>query len=83
MAKRQVKDEKVLKAEINIKIYEPINNDPETHRPQIIFTGNVLSMKALSGVEFALRKALRRHKIEESKRLQSELEPTEKENSDE
>ena len=66
------KDPKVLKTAISIKIYEPIKELPETHRPQVTFEGKMLSMKEMSYVEASMRRALRHYKLSQGKALISD-----------
>jgi hypothetical protein len=58
-----------IKTEIHIVIYEPVNDIPETHKPQISFEGDVLRMKELDQVNFIMRKELRRYKMTTGKEL--------------
>jgi hypothetical protein len=66
------KDLKVLKTAISIKLYIPVKDIPETHKPQITFEGKVLSMREMSYVEFELRRALRHFKLSQGKDLTSD-----------
>lgn len=61
-----------LKTKIKIFIYEPIPEDLETHKPQVKFSGKILSMKELEAVSFRMRRELRHFKIQEGARLKKE-----------
>ena len=61
-----------LLSEVNIKIYEPVDSEPLTHKPVITFSGNTLSMKQVSMIEFYMRKELRRYKLTQGANLKME-----------
>ena len=70
----QYLEEAKVKSEIHITIYEPINDMIETHKPVITFIGDVLRMKALEQIGLAMKKGLRRYKMEVGKTLIEERE---------
>jgi len=64
--------DKEIVSEVHITIYKPINELPETHKPQFEFSGEVLSMKMVGTIEFQMRKALRHYKTQLGAKLLKE-----------
>jgi hypothetical protein len=63
------KSEFELLSEVRVKIYKPIDSEPLTHKPVITFSGDILSMKQVSMIEFYMRKELRKYKLNQGANL--------------
>jgi hypothetical protein len=73
MAKNKEKQPEVL-TEVIVRFYRPDNDLVITHKPEVIFSGEVLSMKRCETIDFHIRKALRRYKIELNNAIVNESE---------
>lgn len=62
-----------VRTKIEVIIYEPINEIPETHTPQFNFSGQVISMKTLESISFNMRKALRKFKLDKARAIKEEV----------
>ena len=79
MAKREARQ---VKTRLIINLYEPKQGDPLTHRPEIIFDGELISRKTLEDIHFHTIKALGRYKAERAAALKAETETKTGENDE-
>lgn len=59
----EVKEPEIL-TKITINLYKPDNDLVITHKPEVIYEGELISMKMCDTIHFHLRKTLRRYKID-------------------